>query len=226
MGLSLEQRCFRTTSPKFLMSCCHVTMTLSRLCRQLSRRLDQSDSIVSYVDRESILTTMFLCCLRHSCYRAPPDRRYHVTSCIYLYLARRSEFPRFFTCWITTTTRSIGMKTRYPFISSSLPRMMVGFPRAPSDLFAVVRYMVQGDSKTTVSLKTGLFLVSISIGEIPPSFALVGLRLRMYVAYSAASPQNVRGNPLADTKLRTIFIMVQCIRLALPLLAWLSRSLT
>ena len=71
----------------------------------------------------------------------------------------------------------------------------------------------------------GFFFVNRSISETPALFALVGIRLSIYAAYSAASPQNFKGSPITNTMIHTIFTMERCILSALPLLDWSSRSL-
>ena len=64
--------------------------------------------------------------------------------------------------------------------------------------------------------RSGACFVITSIGDARFEFALVKLRLRMYAAYSTASPQNVTGSQLAKIMLRAMLSTVLCMRSALP----------
>lgn len=93
------------------------------------------------------------------------------------------------------TTRSFVNKTRYSLNSSFLPIINPTSPRLSRVLCFGVRIAVQGEPKITMSVSLCLTPVNTSIGDARPSLLRVGLRFRMYVVYSAASPQKFSGTP-------------------------------
>ena len=128
-------------------------------------------------------------------------------------------------CCVTTTILSLIMYTLYPLVSSLL--------RSPKDLFLELARILHLAPKTTMSLKIGGLRVKNSLGETLCGLALLGLLFKIYRApvqnvcgITGSIPQKLKGSPQSKTILRTIVIIVRCIRSALPLLTWFFASLT
>lgn len=115
----------------------------------------------------------------------------------------------------------------------SIPLHLIALADNQAGLISLGQYFflgslstMHGEPTTTMSLRSGVRFVSICRWDFRAGFDFLELLFCMYAAYSAASPHKFNARPQANTIFHTMLMTVRCIRLALPLLAWLRGSPT